>query len=276
MNKDTFIWTEPLSASAQEVLDIAVVSTQNSLSSIASSSENFLPTASTAFGNHFDVGSLETLRQQWGTKNFSLFPAISILPAADIDGAKGAFSPTTNQIYIAQEYLNENDSNPQAIINLLLEAIGHFVDTKVNSNDTPGDEGAIFSLLAREEIIGDRQLEQLRGQNDLSTIILDDRVIQIEEISANSTAGINANSQNIASVDIEPNFTLEIVGSPAISQNNITLNSISIQAEAAEDCLDELQGLLSKLDSYLAGLQEDLTSAIPDLSLPIIGNPLLR
>jgi hypothetical protein len=32
---------------------------------------------------------------------------------------------------------------------VLLEEIGHFVDSKINLADTPGDEGAVFSAIVR-------------------------------------------------------------------------------------------------------------------------------
>jgi hypothetical protein len=40
-------------------------------------------------------------------------------------------------------------ANPEAIAAVLLEEIGHFVDSKINFSDAPGDEGAIFSALVR-------------------------------------------------------------------------------------------------------------------------------
>jgi hypothetical protein len=39
---------------------------------------------------------------------------------------------------LAQEYIAQNTSNPQAIADVLLEEMGHSVDSEINVSDAPG------------------------------------------------------------------------------------------------------------------------------------------
>jgi Ca2+-binding RTX toxin-like protein len=164
----------------QSALDEATLSVQNYLSeSVINGS--LLATVSLSFGNLFDAEKLENLRRQWALANFEGLPAIDIRPAADINGANGAFAAITNTIYLSQEYITRNTSNPQAITNVLLEEIGHFVDAQINAIDSPGDEGAIFSALVRGKTLDEGRLQQLKEKDDTATITLDGQVIQIEQ-----------------------------------------------------------------------------------------------
>ena len=92
-------------------LQEGILSAQNLLSAIATD-EDFLKKVTLAFGNVFDAKKLENLRQQWENGNFEGFPAIDIRPAADINGANGAFAKATNKIYLSQEYIVRNTANP--------------------------------------------------------------------------------------------------------------------------------------------------------------------
>jgi Calx-beta domain/FG-GAP-like repeat/RTX calcium-binding nonapeptide repeat (4 copies) len=161
---------------------------QNYLSEFAID-ESLLTVVNSSFGSLFDAEKLENLRQQWATGNFEGLPAIDIRPAAEINGANGAFAAVTNTIYLSQEYIARNTSNPQVISNVLLEEIGHFVDTQINALDSPGDEGAIFSALVRGEKLEEGRLQQLKAKDDTATITLDGQVIQIEQANDVTISG---------------------------------------------------------------------------------------
>lgn len=45
------------------------------------------------------------------------------------------FACTTNTIYLSQEYLTQNATNPRAVTAMLLEQIGHYIDSRINTSD---------------------------------------------------------------------------------------------------------------------------------------------
>ena len=135
-NNINVIQTTLLNPSSQLTLDEAILSTQEWLRKIETNNDLF-SIANVAFGDNFDTDKLELLRKQWKQQEFSDFPRIEIRSSADINGANGAFSKDLNTIYLATEYLRENVSNPDAIADVVLEEIGHFIDSQINESDPP-------------------------------------------------------------------------------------------------------------------------------------------
>src|SRR5919202_1608373 len=134
----------------------------------------------TAFGNNFNTELLAELNQSWKTGNFAEIPTIEIRRTAELNGLNGAFFNETNTIYLSQDYLTQNAANSSAITDVLLQEIGHFIDSKINVSDTPGEEGEIFSALVQGQTLDNQQLQQLRTQNNSTTITLDGRTIPLE------------------------------------------------------------------------------------------------
>ena len=83
------------------ILDNALLLAQESLGQWARG-EDFLAGVKFAFGDNFNPAKLEVLRQQWASGQFEALPTIEIRPAAEINGAIGAFSADTNRIYLSQ------------------------------------------------------------------------------------------------------------------------------------------------------------------------------
>jgi len=134
-----------------------------------------------AFGQNIKASSLNEIQKAFAKGDFSGLPQIEIRNADEINGANGAFSADTGKIYLAQEFLNFNANNPEAIVNVLIEEIGHYVDSQINTTDTIGDEGAIFSALVRGQTLTTQELTDFRGENDHATITLDGVTISIEQ-----------------------------------------------------------------------------------------------
>ncbi|MUG99172.1 hypothetical protein F7734_45530 [Scytonema sp. UIC 10036] len=141
---------------------------------------DFIDNIALAFGNEIDLSILEYLRQQWASGYFEQLPKIEIRPAAEINQAYGAFSSTTNTIYLSQEYVNQNASNPGMIANVLLEEIGHFIDSQINLIDAPGDEGEIFAALVQGKPLESQHLQQLKTQDDSIVINIDGHLFVAE------------------------------------------------------------------------------------------------
>jgi hypothetical protein len=133
-------------------------------------------------------------------------PEIEIVSRREIDGANGAFAAATDSIYLAKEFLTENINQPDAIVQVVLEELGHYVDDLINHGaDTPGDEGAKFSAFVLGENLSASELAQLDNENDKAKVILGGQVVEIEKaelaVVVNSLGDIgardNPNTQNV-------------------------------------------------------------------------------
>jgi hypothetical protein len=101
-----------------ESLDLAKLQLQ-----LFADSPNFSNKIKIVFGKSADATDFQNA---WLTGDFNNLPTIEIRSTAEINGANGAFSIDTNTIYLANEYLLINEHKPEAIVNVLLEEIGHF------------------------------------------------------------------------------------------------------------------------------------------------------
>ncbi len=159
--------------------------------------EKFLSKMNLAFGESFNFERVVKLRQQWVEENFEELPEIEIRSGEEILGADSAYSIDTNIIYLSREFITQDSINPESIANVLVEEIGHFVDNQINDNDAPGDEGAIFSTLLREENVDYSQIQQLKLEDDKGTITLDGQVIEIEKSSVSDAGGFEGSQKTI-------------------------------------------------------------------------------
>lgn len=134
----------------------------------------------------------------------NILSAIEIVPSTAINGAFGAYAAENNTIYLSEEFLIQNSHNPEAVENVLLEELGHAFSAQVNPEDAPGDEGAIFRLLVRGQVITPETLAQLQAEDDTVEVTLNNQNIQIEQ----ATAGINPAFDLIGLTDLrnDPNF----------------------------------------------------------------------
>ena len=129
-----------------------------------------------AFGENTDGSQL---RSSWQAGEF-VFPQIEVVAASDINGANGAFASQTNKIYLAQQFLLANQSKIDVVAAVLLEEYGHFIDSEINPVDSPGDEGAIFTEVVQGNLLGDAELQALKIENDLTTVEIDNQILELE------------------------------------------------------------------------------------------------
>jgi len=142
--------------------------------------EEFETKVTKAFGTDFDYQKLESLKQQWQSSDFSELPTVEVLPAATLNAAKGAYSSSTNTIYLSQELINQNADTISTITDVLLEEIGHFIDAYINLADALGDEGAIFAILAQHKLLDELTLQALKIEDDITTIMVNGQAVQVE------------------------------------------------------------------------------------------------
>ncbi|NCR02364.1 MAG: VCBS repeat-containing protein, partial [Microcystis aeruginosa L211-101] len=140
-------------------------------------SDGFWANLETAFGTSYDVVKATQLRQQWQSRDFSQLPPITVKNLGN-SGIFGAYSSSTNKIYISQSLIDSGDATTLKAV--LLEEIGHFIDAQINSSDTPGDEGQLFSVLVRGESLTAAEIAAIREENDAATITVDGQAISVE------------------------------------------------------------------------------------------------
>jgi hypothetical protein len=114
-------------------------------------------------------------------------PNLEIRKVADLNGAKGAFSGSTRTVYLAEEFVS--DHSIKTVAEVLLEELGHFLDWQLNTVDSDGDEGAIFSALVRGETLTAQELQLLKTEDDWAIVNLDGKEIAIEQALVSGTSG---------------------------------------------------------------------------------------
>ncbi|WP_301951353.1 Calx-beta domain-containing protein, partial [Microcystis aeruginosa] len=142
-------------------------------------SDGFWANLETAFGTSYDVVKATELRQQWQSRNFSQIPEIEVVNSSVLGSANGAYGISTNKIYLSESFFAS--ASLDALVAVILEEIGHYVDAQINQVDSAGDEGAIFAELVQGDALSDSQLALLRVENDWATMIIDGQLTAIEQ-----------------------------------------------------------------------------------------------
>ena len=125
---------------------------------------NFWSLFETAFGSSYDSAKAATFKFQWQNQNFSQFPQIEILSSDVLGTANGAYGISTNRIYLSDSFISS--ASQQSLEAVILEEFGHFVDAQVNTKDTAGDEGELFSDLVRVVELSESELTRIRTEDD--------------------------------------------------------------------------------------------------------------
>lgn len=104
-------------------------------------------------------------------------PNIQIIPQSQLK-ADGAFG--NNTIYISQDLVNSQQSNFSQVVNVLLEEMGHYIDSQINIQDAPGDEGAIFAKLVQNQPLAPGELITLKAEDDHGILNISGQNIAVE------------------------------------------------------------------------------------------------
>ena len=174
----------------------------------------------TAFGNDFNREVADNLFDNFSDRIFTDIPTIMIVNRANIYGGNGAFSADTELIYLTVEFLKENYRNTARITDVLLEETGHFVDSQINKIDSAGDEGEIFSNLVQGNTLTEKELQALKSENDIATVI-------------SSNQGITM-IPNAPEITIENNTTLRVGTWNVFSKDPNSVNTNSFPGSIAE------------------------------------------
>ncbi|MFM7713478.1 MAG: endo-1,3-1,4-beta-glycanase ExsH, partial [Microcystis sp.] len=165
-------------------------------------SDGFWVNLETAFGTSYDVVKATQLRQQWRSRDFSQLPEIEVVNSSVLGSANGAYGISTNKIYLSESFFAS--ASLDALVAVILEEIGHYVDAQVNRVDTVGDEGELFSHLVRGVNLTEAELTYIQAEDDRAVIDLEGHFIQIEQAApitliVNTTIDENDGSATIGS-----------------------------------------------------------------------------
>ncbi|AFY58915.1 Ca2+-binding protein, RTX toxin [Rivularia sp. PCC 7116] len=194
------------------IVDTALQDTYNYLGKFRFDSE-YSQKLKTAFGTGFNQKVADNLFDKFADGNFTDIPTIKVVNRSAIYGGNGAFSADTGLVYLATEFLAENSQNTARVTDVLIEEIGHFVDSEINEFDSPGDEGDIFSELVQGNTLSDEELQALRAENDTVTVVRNG-----EEVTT---------IPNKSNITIENNNTLR-VGTWNVYHGNSQTGNITI------------------------------------------------
>jgi Clostripain family/Bacterial pre-peptidase C-terminal domain len=208
------------------VIDLA----KNQLKQLAHSN-NLEDILITAFGNNYDRDKAGEILNKFGAGDFSELPKIDIITGLPLN-TNGAYDNQNNIIYLSQEFLNSHSESE--IVGVVLEEIGHNIDFKINRQDAAGDEGDIFSRLARGQSISGEELLRLKAENDHAVIWIDGQQIAIEKNDTLGTAynmgtlvGTRSFSDWVGSTDTNDYYKFSID-----SPSNLNLSLTGLTADA--------------------------------------------
>jgi Ca2+-binding RTX toxin-like protein len=179
------IMSIPANSLLQQGLDRATVILEQ-----FSNQNNFLDRLHIAFGNDFDTNVATGIASQFKSGDFSLLPEIQLLTEGELGTANGAYAGDLDQIFVSSDFLAQHPNDVNAVAELFLEEIGHKLDRLLNGKvDSPGDEGAIFRLLATGYPLSDEVLAGLKTQDDHATISVEGQAVAIETQFFSGTSG---------------------------------------------------------------------------------------
>ncbi len=149
-----------------------------------------------AFGHSFDEETALNIIYNWRNDNWEDIPSVEFLASTEFNGA---FSRDTGKIYLSKEFVTgvvsqfnsveeitlENEFL-QELVAVSIEEIGHSLEAKLNEVEIGGDEGAIFSALVMGESLSKTELQKLKGEQDTTTVLVQQNSIQIEQSLANN------------------------------------------------------------------------------------------
>ena len=165
-----------------QVVDTALRSAYQSLSKFRFDPE-YTQKLETAFGQSYNSEVADRLFDKFAEGTFTDIPILKIVNRVAIAGGNGAFSAQTQKVYLAVEFIEQHVNNTPKIADVLIEEIGHFIDSQINEVDAPGDEGDIFSELVQGNSLTEEELRFLKEENDKATVYENDKISSIEQNS---------------------------------------------------------------------------------------------
>ncbi|HHP7232122.1 MAG TPA: S8 family serine peptidase [Xenococcaceae cyanobacterium] len=162
---------------ANTTLNQAISEAQHLLTTFGTSPQApvLLPTI---FGDTLDTAGVISWLQNHSN---ALLPQIEIRLASEINYANGAYGSDTNTIYLAEEFLVANANKINAVSQVIIEELGHFLDHQFNPTDGTGDEGELFAAYVRGANLSPEAIANIQTENDTVAVELDGQLINLEQ-----------------------------------------------------------------------------------------------
>ncbi|MBD2152111.1 Ig-like domain-containing protein [Pseudanabaena sp. FACHB-1277] len=181
-----------------------------------------------AFGYGCNLDLAHSLIDRFG--NGQDLPEIQVLPYSQLQ-ADGAFG--NNTVFLSQDLLNPTQAN--TAVNVLLEEIGHYIDTQINGSDAIGDEGAIFAKLVQNQSFQAGELAALKSEDDHGMLGIKD---------------INGQNQSIFVEHADP-LGVFVVGATGKVSIDFLADAGSYRSEMAVFSLEGMDTLTTGSEAYI-------------------------
>jgi len=167
--------TAPGESSSQAAGEPQVTSAfEQEFAAKATNKEEFDAFMQQVFGDSYDKDLAEQYRQQALAGDFSFLPEVQYVDAEVLGGANGAYNAEEGVVYI------NKDLDPATAAQTFVEEAGHHLDAQLNTSDTQGDEGEMFRRVLAGEQLTSQQVAEIRNENDMGTITVDGKEVQVE------------------------------------------------------------------------------------------------
>lgn len=135
--------------------------------------------AADAFGYLSLPESLWQLQEDWSAWRFKDFPDIVLSSGSSIGSARAAYVGTTKSILLNEDWFS--GAPPEQVLSVLVEEVGHYLDDRFNPEDTPGDEGELFSRVLLDQVPSSDERKRILNENDVIDVFLaNGRVVSAE------------------------------------------------------------------------------------------------
>ncbi|WP_199728668.1 hypothetical protein [Corallococcus sp. CA053C] len=147
---------------------------QREFGALSSDKQKFHDTMRTVYGEGYNAAQAEQFRQQAQKGDFGWLPPVKLVSAETLQGANGAYDAASGTVLINESL------DPSLAASTFVEEAGHHLDTKLNTQDTQGDEGELFRRILSGEKLSPKQVADIRAENDKGIIKVDGKDTQVE------------------------------------------------------------------------------------------------
>ncbi|MGE6761026.1 hypothetical protein ACQKGO_23610 [Corallococcus interemptor] len=215
---------------------------------MASDKQKFHETMRTVYGEGYDAAKAEQFRQQALKGDFGWLPPVRTVSAETLGGANGAYDAESGTVLINESL------DPSLAASTYVEEAGHHLDTKLNTEDTQGDEGELFRRILSGEKLTPKQVADIRAENDKGTIVVDGKAKEVEFWNPFKALGDAAKAVGNAVTG-----AAKAVGGAVSSAANWVGNTVTGAAKA-------VGGAVSSAASWVGGAAKTVWSGVKNVA----------
>jgi hypothetical protein len=191
IQRGTLNYYAPLMGSETWTLDTATEDAQTQLVTFVSQPD-WVEQVKPAFGDSLNVEQANAIAQSIISGNLKVESLVNVVSAAALNGANSVYDPASNLIYLSQEFVDANAGNSGAIASALVEEFGHYLDTQVNTQDSPGDEGKLFAAIVGGTLLSAADWTAIKAVDDSLPPVIDVYKPLLDPAYSNAQTTLNA------------------------------------------------------------------------------------